>query len=488
MGRLEPETKHLIIFSVGISGFWLLLWLKGFPKPMNDDLFLIGAAIQLVKTGEFFNPLLAHWSEVTIDHFFVQTPFYSYVLAGWLKIWGIHTNSLLSFQCICYSLFSIATAIVFRKYHFSWLSIICIPLVYGLWMSEMGLRHDAFGIALLMLGLWSLTQDRVSHYLAGFSLLGFAVGTSPVLISYATPFTALLIIQNAQQKSPSYSWTSYSLHRLLSLITAFLIVFSTLLICIRGELKQFLADMSWHAALRVSQGWEIPQEVLFIIRNGHNGFLYGSLYICLLTTVSFLVINHRQQSTALKWFTSTLLAALGLNLWTYSGTLATNLHFGISLGIVMIALNLKLKVVSRITLLTFCTMAMMIYKSQALIAFLAQHKTPSQSHQSALIWSQENPEHDYFIDAIAARFVFDYNLPKSTFTWEYLDEEFSTPLSLHQKEVNSVWLISSAKAAVTEGLPEYERVKIFGRRFGSVPRAPHDVMAIDAEQSIHFFR
>lgn len=488
MAKIAPNTKQLIIFAIGVSCFWLLLCLNGFPKPMVDDLFLIGAAIQLVKTGEFLNPLLAHWAEPTIEHFFVQTPFYSYILAGWLKTWGIHTNSFLFFQGICYSLFSIITAITLRQYHFSWLSLGCIPIIYSLWMAEMGLRHDALGMALLAIGLWSLDRDSIEYYLLGFTALGFAVGTSPVLIAYAVPFAIFLLIKNAKYKPLNASWLVYYSSLLLNLVFAFLIVSSTLLICIGGEINQFLVDMSWHASLRVSRGWEIPREILFIIRNGYGEVLYGALYIGLLTTVIFLVITHRQQPTALKWFAIILLIALGLNIWTYSGTLETNIHFGASLCMFMIALNLKTKTVNRILLVTFCIAIMMIYKSQLIISSLAQEQTPPIIYRLALQWSQEHPEQNYFIDAVAARFVFDYNLPQSAAAWEYSNPDTFFPSSISQQKPNSVWLISPAKAAITEGLPEYKRVKILRQQFGSVPRSPHDVMVIDSDQSIHFLK
>src|SRR6516165_719706 len=100
------NTKVFIPICVAFA-FYFFLWLMDFPKPWGDDLFFCGSALNLTNGGHFTNPFI-NW--LPGQPFFFQPPVHSYVLAAWLKVFGVSAGSLTGFQVLMY--FFAAAAIV----------------------------------------------------------------------------------------------------------------------------------------------------------------------------------------------------------------------------------------------------------------------------------------------------------------------------------------------------------------------------------------
>src|SRR6266478_2655380 len=99
---------------VGAAVFFGGLWLLGFPKPANDDLFYSGAALNLASGGDFSNPLLARQGFPS-HYFFVYPPLHSFVLAGWLGVFGISAMSMVGFAVMMLWLTCAATVLILRR-------------------------------------------------------------------------------------------------------------------------------------------------------------------------------------------------------------------------------------------------------------------------------------------------------------------------------------------------------------------------------------
>ncbi|NEO86476.1 MAG: hypothetical protein F6J87_19780 [Spirulina sp. SIO3F2] len=457
--------------------FWLILYINGFPQPFGDDLFYIGAAINLVKTGQFVNPLLAMWAPQTVERFLVTPPFHSYTLAGWITLFGDRTASLLFFQYVCYVVFSIFTAATLRHYRFSDHSILVLPIIYATWMSLVGLRPDALGMAYLAIGLWFLLQDSVWRYGLGFSFLGAALGTLPILVAYAVPFSLTIMVLNLRQHHKLK--LQYFLSRLAALLGAIAFIAVLLLWAIDFELNQFLADMAWHASFRVPDSAYIIPQILFDIRVGYGEIIYGSLYFTLAICLYLLLQNRNSDKKKLLCFSMACIMALIGNLWIYASTLRMSFNFFCWLLVTVIALNLKMNKKVRIGLWALCLATFLIYQSQMIIAGIGQVKLDNTQYQTILNWVEAHPERDYLVDEVSARFVFDYNFPPNTSDWRFLKVQSVGPASVTEKLPNTAWIIATDKAAITTDLPDYERVTLFGRRFGSIPRSPYDVMLVE---------
>lgn len=444
---------------------------------MGDDLFFIGAAINLAKTGELSNPWLSMWSEQTVDRFFVQPPFHSYTLAGWIALFGNSTESILFFQCACYCLFSIFAALILKKYKFSELSICCIPLIYTTWMAIAGLRQDALGMAYLAIGLWGLIRDSSLRYFWGSLFLGLAICTSPVLIAYAIPFSLGIAIANLSKIS-KISW-HYFFTRILALLAAIVVVLFLFLWAIDFELFHFLTDLSWHASFRVVPLSRVVPEAIFIITNGYGEIIYGSLYTTYLILLFFLIKNRKRSQNRVIYFALILNLALAINIMLYTSTLYYNFNFFCWLGVVIFLFEINIDKKSRILLTFLCIVAFLIYQSQLIVGAIGQNYPTIAKYESILQWVEENPDRNYAIDDVAARFVFDYNLPQNSIAWNFSNNPaIFWPTSVSQKPLNTVWIISPAKAALTPDLPDYERVELFKHRFNSIPRSPYDVTIV----------
>ena len=145
--------------------FFALLWALDFPKPMIDDLFYNGAALNLAGGGDFSNPLLDR-QHFPGHFFFVYPPLHSYAVYGWLKIFGISAGSLLAFQAAMYFVITAATIVILRHHgaprFLEWL----VPPGITAALLYVGLRPEPFSAALMMAGYalferWSKGGFRV---------------------------------------------------------------------------------------------------------------------------------------------------------------------------------------------------------------------------------------------------------------------------------------------------------------------------------------
>jgi len=83
LGQLDSRWRTAFATGLPLGLLWLILYQQGFPVAFEDDLFYVGAALNLVQEGDFANPLLSRWAPQMAERFFVYPPFHSYAsLAG----------------------------------------------------------------------------------------------------------------------------------------------------------------------------------------------------------------------------------------------------------------------------------------------------------------------------------------------------------------------------------------------------------------------
>jgi hypothetical protein len=464
-----------VIFPIVIFG--LILYSLGYPKPFDDDLFFIGAALNLAQDGDFVNPLLSQWSERTAERFFVQPPFHSYVLAGWLMLVGISTKSILFFQFICYTTFSIFTALILKFYRFHRFAIYAVILCFATWILETGLRQDALGIAFLAMGIWCLTRNRFIFDFLGFSGLGASILTAPVLLAYAIPFSLALTYANFQHKKQAFS--NYIKLKLIALLLAFFTILGLFLIAINFEIFHFLSDLSWHASFRRNSILEAIPAALWTWSIGYGEIIHGSLF-ALLSLCLFLLWKQRKQSpVVLKSIIFVIVITLVLNIFTYASTVTGCFIFFCWLGVILILAKIALTPLMKAALLTLAAFIFIINNSFAFVTEIGQQHTPFQNYQEIHNYIQTHPQKQYIVDEVAARFIFDYRLPPNSLSWMGSTQAPALwPNSFADKPQEAIWIISTQKAWHIPELPDYPRVEIFGRRFASIARRPYDLIIV----------
>ena len=285
--------------AIPVGLFWLALWLVGFPLPGPDDLFFLGPALELVRHGHLANPFLRLWNPVAVDHYFFQPPFHSYVLAGWLKLFGIGSRSILGFQCAAGAITSLSFCLLFRRFRFSGAWI--VPVVLASMLLAGGLRHEALGLALMSTGLLLLTVATKPGRLLGLLFLGASLGSSPVLVVFAVPFGIALIAREGVEPQRLRGWL------LACLISASLLVV-LFLVCIGGDVHGFFRDFFWHA--RVRHQANALRELGHHLTNGYAAILLLPVFLLFLVVASAVAVRWRQVRPEAK----SLLVALSAGL------------------------------------------------------------------------------------------------------------------------------------------------------------------------------
>ncbi|MFB2833817.1 glycosyltransferase family 39 protein [Floridanema evergladense] len=483
--------KFVITVAIPIVTFWTVLFLFRYPLPHEDDLFFIGAAINLAKGGEFTNPLLEAWNSVfSSGKFYYHPPFHSFTLAAWLKLAGISTTSLLFFQYLCYNIFSLCLALLLRFYAFPRVTALCTTIIYAAWhcnpnpFQSSGFRHDALGMAYLALGLWLLTKDSWLRYFLGFCFLGIAVFTSPITSAYAISFGIAIIIINFinNKNNKNFPKYKYVTLRLLAFVAAICLVVILFLICINFDFHGFKSVFALHASYRRTSTIEaIPVFIKFITR------YYG--YILLLPTyILYILLSlgiYWKKDRINNWKLKILLVGSNigiiLNVLFYAGAIWFSFYF-CWVGIVSI-ISVMFKERSKIRIYAFLVATLIFLSSQSLniLSLIEREYVTESQYQKIREVVLDKPKRKYAIDEIAARFVFDYKLPKNSIAWNFIKPAPDAyPISAKDKKPGTIWIVSKSKLGhyVPEMQPDYPRVEFMGRKFNSLPKKPFDVILI----------
>lgn len=463
---------------VPIIIFWLILYSLGYPRPFEDDLFFIGAALNLVKNGDLVNPLLSQWSERTTDYFFVQPPFYSYVLAGWLALVGISTQAILFFYFFCYVTFSIFTALILSFYRFSRWAIYAVILCFASWILFTGLRHDVLGITFLAIGTWFLLRDRPWYYFWGFSFLGFAILTVPVMIAYGSCFGIALVYRNwAESQSPI---KAYLFSRIFAFIAAVLLTSILFLFAINFQIDRFLSDLAWHSSFRRQSLTEVIPAIIWMLRIGYGEILHGSLLSLYFATLFLGFYKSRKNPKTLNQIILVLTISGILNLLTYASSFIGIFRFLSWLTIILIIAQSSLKSVTQKILIAVAVVVFLVNNLMTIIAITNIEAASPQQYQAVREYIQNHAEKQYIIDEVAARFVFNYQLPDNSISWNSSQPAPAfVPTSIADKPDNAVWIIATQKAWHISELPDYPRVEILGQRFDSIALRPYDIILVE---------
>ncbi|MDY6783793.1 MAG: hypothetical protein SW833_14835 [Cyanobacteriota bacterium] len=457
--------------------FWLLLYFLGYPPPSVDDLAFTGAAINLVESGEFVNPWLAWWDERLIERFFIQPPFHQYTLAGWLLFFGISTRSFLLFNCICYCVFSSFAALILKHYDFSKTTSFGVTLFFSFWMSSMGFRQDALGMAYLAVGLWFLCRDRVFRYFFGFCFLGAALLSAPITITYSFPFASAILCHNFISKKVQ---NRYITVRALSLLGAIIVIFLLFLLCIDFKLGLFLSDLSWHSSFRRQPITEVIPAALWIVSIGYGKIIHGSLFSIYTILCCFVFLKKEKFSRKLKVVLTTLNIALCLNFFVYVSTIVGIFSFFCWTGVILIWSEIQLQKTKKIILSFLCIVVFAVNNSLSIISILGSSKGSDVTYREVQKFVSTYPNKTYVMDSAAVRFAFDYKLPVEIIDWTFsVPAPLAYPISLSQKPNNAVWIIAAAKGAIVRELPDFPRAKVLGYEFQSVPRNPYALTIIE---------
>ncbi|HEY9850413.1 MAG TPA: hypothetical protein V6D28_13185 [Leptolyngbyaceae cyanobacterium] len=482
------SLKNFILkVALPIVAFWTAILLLGYPIPSVDDLFFIGAAINLAKGGEFINPLIEAWNGVlSSGKFYFQPPFHSYTLAGWLKVAGISTTSFLLFQYLCYNTFSIFCALIFRYYGFPKVTAFGATVLFAVWHCNpnpfytTGFRQDALGMAYLAFGLWLLTKDNWWRYFLGFTFLESAVFTSPITSAYGFAFGTAIVANNFLYNRRSQNNNRQYIFLIgLTFLAATSLVLVIFLICINFELQAFITDFYLHASLRrTSTINAIPVFIMQIV-HGYGVILNLPSYILFLLLSIGIFFKHLSIPIERKILFTALTLGIILNILLYASAIGF-VFFFCWLGVLSIISLMKRR--SKMLIYSSMGAALLLLSSQTLniISLLGREYPDELRPQEIRNFVIANPNRKYAIDEVAARFVFDYRLPKDSTCWSAIRPAPASYPSAEDKLPDVIWIVATYNLGryIPEMQADYPKVEFMGRKFESLPKNLFEITLI----------
>lgn len=244
-GFLREPTRLAVFISFLLC---TALWQSGLPRPMIDDLFFVGAGINMANGGELENPWIERQSFPT-HKFFVHPPLHSFLIATWCALFSVHSEALLALQSCFYFMFCLSLILLLKQfgcppffYHLS-------PLIMIASFLDLGLRPEAAAAAFMFFGLAVLHFARRSEV---GTVIGFLIVFLGGSISGRTALFSLAFAASPFLRGLGHSgWLSTRKLFYLSLIGAFIALFTNLYL-ISFDLPGFLRLFLFHAKHRTA--------------------------------------------------------------------------------------------------------------------------------------------------------------------------------------------------------------------------------------------
>ena len=397
---------------------FIVLWLMDFPKPMVDDLFYTGAGMNVAQGGDLSNPMLARQGFPS-HFFFVYPPLHSWLLAGWLKIFGINTLAMTAFPLLMYFIVAAATIAILCHHRAPvWLEWLA-PLGVSTSLLALGLRSEPVAIAFTMAGfaLFVCSRKAAVWMLPAFLLMVLGASAAPrtmvfsvALILFACNRLWVMPPGNCPRKQRL--WIAMALGVALAVLI--------FLVQIHFRVGEFWHSFSTHAQ-RI-RGSSINAVIDFL---NENPFLTNAQFPLLLLLVGLMIFAWQCQRCDLSRMALVLVGAFscvvfigGLGQGTLWYIILMLLFYAAAVVRNQPALEKKLKVVM--------VLAVLLANAEMLVAIwgAVTGKIKSDRGPQVGVASDMRPTHEQplLIDSSVARYIFDYKIPAGM-----LDIQFAAP-------------------------------------------------------------
>ena len=268
---------------------FIVLWLMDFPKPMVDDLFYTGAGMNVAQGGDLSNPMLARQGFPS-HFFFAYPPLHSWLLAGWLKIFGINTLAMTAFPLFMYFVTAVATIAILRHHKAPvWLEWLA-PLGVSTSLLALGLRSEPVSIALTMAGFALLDCGRKAAVwlLPAFLLMALGASAAPRTMVFSAGLILLAcnrlwVMPPGQCPRKHRLWIAMALGLGLAVLI--------FLVQIHFRVGEFWRSFQEHAQ-RVGSGGHATSLINFL---NENPFLTGAQFPLVLLLVGLMIFAWQRQ-------------------------------------------------------------------------------------------------------------------------------------------------------------------------------------------------
>jgi hypothetical protein len=484
--RLDWHSgSAFLLFCLSVGG----MIAAGEPRPTGEDLFWLGPAIGLLKSGQLINPYTQTWiADFWTSYFYVQGPVYFYVLAGWFHLCGVSTASII----VSHWLFTIVAAAglvlllhrVMVPADVAFLSAILFIFCFG-----KALRPEPLASALAFgaLLLWDPTSASWKTFLSVF-LMGLSILTYPVAIAFIPPFLFILSLNKGVP-----AWQNWKEHVLVCL-AAGLTVIAVLAVMVQGHVAQFLQVLLTHRNLRATGLSGALPKFLTSITDYYEWLLTAPCFLLgglvLVCTYFFRWIDPQVRRVVVCCS-----VAIFFHILLYpEGARTMGQVFALA-AVLMFCQSVFRK---RLRFITVALGVLMISQLQfMLLISLLNQSPPALANIESVRDRLGSTRKKICLDGAVARYVFDYRLPPNTTSFFYgtgSRDESRKPFApcvhdVRWKNEDEVWAASQAVFVISDGsdsirgLPpeyyRYEPVRFLGRSFNSIPKQPFKMLVFE---------
>jgi hypothetical protein len=390
--------------------FYFFLWLLDFPKPMIDDLFYSGAGFNMAGGGDFSNPFVSRYFPGQ-HFFFVYPPVYSYLLAGWLKIFGVSAAAATGFQVLMYFITTVAVIAILRRNEVPvWLAWLA-PLIAAGTLMDQGMRTEATAAALTWGGFAIIEcgARKAPGVFFAFLLMFLAGVTAPRIVIFDV---GLMLIACWRLWEDSSGGARQKWRFVIPAVAAFAMAILIFLAMIHFRVGEFLAVFDEHSKIiKFKKGAPISLR--------HLTFLTACAFAAIFAW-RFRRDHLVQLCVALgaALCGAILTATLGYGMGGWHALLLV-LFFGAALARRASGYG-RLAVQSALTIFLLLRNLSLIIQ---VFGILSGHISPDRGgqYQSARALTS-TPEHPLLLDPFVARYTFDYRTPPGS-----IDFAFSAP-------------------------------------------------------------
>ena len=486
-GVSQPVPKwrsFLLSPAFGSLLFFVVIWRLDFPSPHVDDLFHIGAGINLASGGDYSNPLLVRQEQdFGTRYFFSYPPVHSFLLALWLKVFGITAWSMAGFFCAAMWISSASAAVVLKRNGapvlFSWL----VPLGFTFALMPIGMRPEISSIALALAGfaLAGAGARSIGRMFFGYLLIFLGGACAPRITVFAAALVVCAMIEFWRKNRGD---TSAVRRMVLVIFLALLLTLVIFAAMIDFRIMEFWKTFHFHSS-RVS-GKSVEQIKDFV--RHELGILQ---WPWILLPIGMALYYLRKKKDELTITGTILVAAFFVTI--FIGGLGKGSLWWMSLSTVFLVAALTKSTSARSVVIQAVFAAMLLFANRKVLANvyglasgnIVLHEDDNRNRELRTL--QSTPEHPLLVDAAAARYVFDYRMPQNA-----VDLGFAAPfpggipgeLSADELRPNDVFMTGSATSSILVSrtylqltIPKWS---FFGRfQFDVFPRRVYVISAAD---------
>jgi hypothetical protein len=427
----------------------------GFPRPHVDDPFYVGTGAHLARTGELFNPTARNWMSVmTPGKHFVQFPLYPFLLAGWMKLAGISTASVLGFFMVSNFLCCLFAGWFVVRARLPWGLCLFLPWLILSISQTQGFRADLPGLCAFWIGAVCITWARPAGCFLAALFASAAILLWPVLLGFVVPLFALHLVLE-WRRLPEERRSRWMLSRGLALAAGGGAVVLAFLIMIGFEWSAFFHDFFRMAAMRRPVGGSILDAFLGLSWARYD---HAFLLSVLLSSLFILYWMFRPGliPTALRLWIGATLAGCGLAIVLYAVNTQLIYFFFWMVFFAVVAGFVRNKAWRELGVITLVSLGLWGQLAYGVKGLLPVPRPETRAVTEVLA---RHPGATVVFDEVSYRYVFDLRTPPGAIDWICFHPAPALGAVIADKKPGQIWVVSE-KRLFPDGQSSVDRIVV----------------------------